>query len=89
VIEIDRVDIFEAIITERARQDELHPMPRQKKCSDKDVCVVTNMLMLNEFLAVLVEETGEVASALQGDGDLKEELVQVASVCVRWLESLQ
>ena len=87
--EIDRVDIFEAIIKERARQDKLHPMPRQKKCDNKDICVTANMLMLNEFLAVLVEEIGEVASALQGDGDLKEELVQVASVCVRWLESLQ
>ena len=41
----------------------------------------------NRF-AVLVEEVGEVASALQGDGDLEEELMQLASVCVRWLEEL-
>ena len=39
-------------------------------------------------LAVLVEEVGEIASALQGDGDLEEELVQLASLCVRWLEEL-
>ena len=39
-------------------------------------------------LAVLVEEVGEIASALQGDGDLQEELVQLASCCVRWLEEL-
>jgi NTP pyrophosphatase (non-canonical NTP hydrolase) len=39
-------------------------------------------------LAVLVEEVGEVASALQGDGDLEEELMQLASVCLRWLEEL-
>lgn len=39
-------------------------------------------------LAVLVEEVGEIASALQGDGDLEEELIQLASVCVRWLEEL-
>lgn len=89
VSQIERKDIFEAIELERERQDKLHPMPRQKKCDDKDVCVVANMLMLNEFLAVLVEEIGEVGSALQGDGDLKDELVQVASVCVRWLECLQ
>jgi len=89
VFDIERQEIFEAIVQERARQDKLHPMPRQKKCNDKDICVTANMLMLNEFLAVLVEEVGEVASALQGDGDLKEEIVHVASVCVRWLESLQ
>lgn len=39
-------------------------------------------------LSILVEEVGEIASALQGDGDLQEELVQLASVCVRWLEEL-
>jgi NTP pyrophosphatase (non-canonical NTP hydrolase) len=39
-------------------------------------------------LAVLVEEVGEIAQALQGDGDLAEELVHLASVCVRWLEEL-
>lgn len=39
-------------------------------------------------LAVLVEEVGEIAQALQGEGDLQEELMQLASVCVRWLEEL-
>ena len=39
------------------------------------------------WLAVLVEEVGEVARAiLEGDG-LDEELVQVAAVCVAWRES--
>jgi NTP pyrophosphatase (non-canonical NTP hydrolase) len=39
-------------------------------------------------LAILIEEVGEIASAMQGDGDLEEELMQLASVCVRWLETL-
>ncbi len=89
MFDIDRKAIFEAIVQERARQDKLHPMPRQRKCEDKDVCAVQNMIMHNEFLAVLVEEVGEVGSALQGDSDLPEELIQVASVCVRWLEELK
>jgi NTP pyrophosphatase (non-canonical NTP hydrolase) len=38
-------------------------------------------------LAILVEEVGEIAMALQGEGDLEEELVQLAAVCVRWLET--
>jgi NTP pyrophosphatase (non-canonical NTP hydrolase) len=37
-------------------------------------------------LAILVEEVGEIAQALQGEGSLEEELVQLAAVCVRWLE---
>jgi NTP pyrophosphatase (non-canonical NTP hydrolase) len=47
------------------------------------------MLVSAEFLAVLIEEVGEVGKALQGDGDLKEELIQVASVVVRWLENMK
>ena len=39
-------------------------------------------------LAILVEEVGEIALALQGEGDLQEELIQLASVCVRWCEEL-
>jgi NTP pyrophosphatase (non-canonical NTP hydrolase) len=39
-------------------------------------------------LAILVEEVGEIAQALQGEGDLQEELIQLASVCVRWCEEL-
>lgn len=62
---------------------------RSKKHENADIEAVSYMFMSNEYLAVLVEEIGEVASALQGDGDLKEELVQVASCCVRWLEHLK
>ena len=39
-------------------------------------------------LTILVEEVGEVARALQGEGSLEDELVQVAAVCVRWLEAI-
>lgn len=39
-------------------------------------------------LAVLVEEVGEIAQALQGEGSLEEELVQLSALCVRWLEEL-
>jgi NTP pyrophosphatase (non-canonical NTP hydrolase) len=44
---------------------------------------------MNDFLSVLVEEVGEVAKAMQGEGDLKEELIHTASVCVRILEVLK
>ncbi len=69
---ITRSDIFMAISTERERQDRLHP-------DDYPDGV---------FLAVLVEEVGEVARAwLEYEPkQLRTELVQVAAVCVRMLE---
>lgn len=85
---IDRQEIFQEITTERARQEKLHPLPKVKKTDSADLNAVTQLIINSEFLSVLVEETGEVAQALQGDGNLREELVQVASVCVRWLENI-
>ena len=43
---------------------------------------------LDNYLEVLIEEVGEVAMALQGEGNLEDELIQVASVCMRWIEEL-
>lgn len=39
-------------------------------------------------MAVIAEELGEIGAALQGQGILQEELVQLAALCVRWLEEL-
>ena len=41
-----------------------------------------------DYLAILVEEVGEVGAAMQGDGILIDEIVHLASVCVRWLEDI-
>lgn len=41
-----------------------------------------------DYLAIVAEELGEVAAALQGDGVLKDELIQLAASTVRWLEAL-
>ena len=83
---IDRKEIFKAIEKERERQEKLHPLPKLKKQHDKEIMLMQNYIQQNEFLAVLVEEVGEVGKALQGEGDITAELIQVASVCVRWLE---
>jgi hypothetical protein len=89
VVYIERQDIIDAIELERERQEQLHPMPNKRKSEDADVNAVTAMIFHNEMMAVLTEEFLEVVRALQGDGNLKEELVQTASVCVRWLENLK
>lgn len=85
---INRQEIFSEIETERDRQDKLHPLPKAKKTDSPDLDACTHLILNSELLSVLVEEIGEVASALQGDGDLREELIQVASVSVRWLENI-
>lgn len=43
---------------------------------------------IDDYLAILIEEVGEIGAALQGAGDTQEELIQLAAVCVRWLESI-
>ena len=83
---IKRDDVFKAIIKERARQDELHPLCKLKKDQETEVLTMATLINNGEMLAVLVEEIGEIARALQGEGNLEEELIQAASVCVRWLE---
>ena len=85
---MERETIFSLIDDERDRQDLLHPRPLRKKSDNEDVEIIANLIDQTEFLTVLVEEIGEVARALQGEGNLKDELVQVASVCTRWLERL-
>ena len=86
---MDRKEIFQLIDQERDRQDLLHPRPVRKKSDNEDIEIIANLIDQMEFLAVLVEEIGEVGRSLQGEGDLKEELIQSASVCVRWLERLK
>lgn len=41
-----------------------------------------------ERLAILVEEVGEVAQSLQTGTGLRDELVQVAAVALRWVQAI-
>lgn len=77
-----RRDVLRAVERERERQERLAVSGRWEGDS---MATVSD----GRRLAVLVEEVGEVAAALQGDGDLREELVQVAAVAVAWLEVLR
>lgn len=70
---MERTEIFKMINTERERQEKIHPTKHDD-------------LFL---LAVLIEEVGEVSQALQEGTNIEEELIQVAAVCFRWLESRQ
>jgi NTP pyrophosphatase (non-canonical NTP hydrolase) len=66
--------IITEILKERIRQDHIHP--------DND---------LSDYLAILVEEVGEIARAIQlrDIDNLKEELIQLSAVCIRWMEDLE
>lgn len=73
------------IIAERARQEELLALGKFNFN-----CAMPHIADLMK-LPVLVEEIGEVAEAiLEGNSvNLSTELVQVAAVCVAWLEALE
>lgn len=86
---MQRADIFRAIDIERERQEQLHPIPKENPHDEPDVKAVKQLFFMNEMLSVLVEEMGEVGKAMQGDGELEEELIQVAAVCCRWLENMK
>lgn len=81
-------DIYAAVRAERQRQDRLKAEGRiRATCADAIPSTVK--------LAALMEEVGEAARAILGaegwsrDGDdLRKELVQVAAICVAWLETL-
>lgn len=88
-IKINRAEIFKSIELERDRQDKLHPVKKAKKSENKEIDMLTSFFFSNEMLSILVEEVGEVGKALQGDGNLEEELIQCASVCIKWLEHLE
>lgn len=69
-------EIFNLILEERKRQEEIHP----------------NWLNIGEVaVSLLTEELGEFAQAIN-DGNIKEakkEVIQVASLCFRYLEGLE
>lgn len=68
---MNQVDILNAIMNERKRQNILHPKNRK-----------------DNHMAILTEEFLEVCKALQGEGDIKEELIHLAAYSVRWLEQI-
>jgi hypothetical protein len=61
-------------------------MLKIKKEHQEEIKTMTTIINNGEMLAVLVEEIGEIGRALQGEGDLSEELIHAAAVCIRWLE---
>lgn len=74
--EMRRRQVFHKIEVERARQDRLHPeFP----------------ILQVERLAILLEEAGEVAKAIneKKPEEIEAELVQVAAVAMRWLEQIK
>ena len=73
-----RMQVFKLIVAERKRQDEKwNRAPGEWLAFSADKHLV------------LAEEAGEVAKAiLEYDAvNLREELIQVAAVCVAWLEA--
>ncbi|HRN29059.1 MAG TPA: hypothetical protein PK890_05095 [Terrimesophilobacter sp.] len=77
--------IWQDILYERVRQENIHGGSLTRAVIDDDYGFA---------LAVLTEEVGEVAQALlaplaSDDGNVREELIQVAAVAVAWLQALE
>jgi hypothetical protein len=86
---LDRIKVFEAINKERDRQESLHPIKLPSQNDSEEIRLMKHYFFVNEMLSALIEEVGEVGKALQGEGDLEEELIQVASLSIRWLEYMK
>lgn len=80
----DTALIFSEILIERGRQEHLRASGKFK-----ETCASASMPASEKYV-VLGEEVGEIAQAILHDdtANLREELIQVAAVCVAWLESL-
>lgn len=78
-----RKEIIEAIAKERQRQQDKHG----------EWSVASPFISDGDRLAILIEEVGEVGKAMQEhdphSDSLRAELVQVAAVCVAWLEAME
>lgn len=84
---VSRVRVFDAIHDERIRQERLRAEGRFRYTPDSPDAHPFHKL------AMLIEEVGEVAEALQQlpepDHDaVKKELIQVAAIATAWLEGI-
>jgi len=80
-----RDKILDEILIERNRQDQLKAEGRfEYTCAD------LAMSHPQHCLTILAEEFGEVARAIcESRENLREELIQVAAVCLAWVEGLE
>lgn len=74
-----KAGIFELILNERDRQDAKFGWPNAGLAGHDD----------HRKMTILGEEVGEIAHAIleHDTANMHDELVQVAAVCVAWLES--
>ena len=80
-----REQIYRLIDAERERQTVLWLQPHAWGIGD---CSSPNVAPMVK-VAVLAEESGEVARSILDGSDPLEELVQVAAVAVAWLEGME
>lgn len=74
---VRRLRILREVRVERERQELL-----------RDAGTIGPVDTDGQRLAVLVEEVGEVARAMNDGKGLREELIQVAAVAVAWVEAI-
>lgn len=86
---IDRKDIFETIENKMNEHDFYIHVPNPNHDDDPELKILKHYFYLNEMLSLLIAEIGAVGKALQGEGDLPDALLNMASLCANWLENIE
>lgn len=70
------VDIYQPLINLNSNYENESP----------DILIMKKYFFLNEMLATLLTDIGNIGKAMQGEEELNKHLINVAAVCVKWLE---
>lgn len=63
-------------------------IPSTNSEDSQEIRVMKHYFYINEMLTLLIAEVGAIGKALQGEDDLAEGLLNIASVCAKWLENI-
>lgn len=86
---IDRQDILQTIERKMTEYGSYIHVPSTSQEDNQELKILKHYFYLNEMLSLLIAEMGGVGKALQGEDDLAEGLLNIASLCANWLENIE
>jgi hypothetical protein len=85
---MDKEEIFKIIEQKMHDYDSFMHIPSPSPEDSEEISLIKHYFYVNEMLASLIVQVGAVGKALQGEDDLAENLLSIASVCAKWLENI-
>jgi hypothetical protein len=61
---------------------------RGVKIIEQEIKAMANYFELTDKFAVLIEKVGEIGKALQGEGEVRESIQNLAETCQSWLDEI-